>query len=236
MKIKKVAFSQGKKYYWKEGDLHTSNGLIKEKDMKKSKATSNKNKIFLISDANFLDNYDKIKRGPQIMTKKDIGTIITNLGIDKNSKVLEIGSGSGALTIYLANIAKEVTTYEIREDHEKIVKKNIESFGIKNVKQINKDASKEIKEKGFTAATIDVKEPWTVIDNVEKSLNSGSLIASYSPSINQVTLLLEKIKEKKNLIPIKTLETLEREWDTLKLHPKFQMLGHTAFITIIRKI
>ena len=238
MKIKKVLFHKGKKYYWKEGDLHTEFGLITEKDIEtKSKVQTHKGKDFIVFPASFLDNLEKIKRGPQIMTPKDIGEIIVRTGMNKDSKVLEIGAGSGALTSFMARIVKQVVSYEIRKDHVKIVEKNLKDLEINNVKLVNQDASEKITEKNFDIATIDVMEPWTVIHNVEKSLKQGGYIVSYSPSIPQIEMLIKEVKENKNLRVLKTLETIERPWDFKGkvIHPEFKISGHTAFLTFIRK-
>lgn len=237
MKIKKVLYTDEEKYYWKSGELHTSSGSIKEEDIKtKPKVKSNRNKLLTVIPANFLDNFEKIKRGPQTMTLKDMGEIIIRANINKNSNVLEIGTGSGALTCVLSQIANSVVSYEIREDHFKIAEKNIKELEIENVKLINKDASQGIEEKDFDAAVIDIKEPWLVINEVEKAVKSGSYIVSYSPSINQTDLLIKEALKNQNVIIIKTIEVIEREWDTKKMHPKMRMLGHTAFLTFIRKI
>ncbi|GIS45204.1 MAG: hypothetical protein Ct9H90mP17_0470 [Actinomycetota bacterium] len=42
-----------------------------------------------------------MKRGPQIIYPKDISQIVIEANISSSSKVLEIGTGSGALTLYL---------------------------------------------------------------------------------------------------------------------------------------
>lgn len=238
MKIKKVVYSEGNKFYWKAGDLHTQLGFITEEELKTKSRVTNKNKEFIITNASFLDNFEKIKRGPQIMLPKDIGPILTRTSLNKNSKVLEIGTGSGALTCCLAQFVKSVVSYEIREDHLKIAEKNLEDFEIKNVKLINKDATKGIKEKDFDSAIIDIKEPWLVIDEVEKSLKPGAYICSYSPSITQSDLLVKQAEKNTNLLVINTIEVIEREWDIQGrvVHPKMRMLGHTAFLTFIRKI
>jgi tRNA (adenine57-N1/adenine58-N1)-methyltransferase catalytic subunit len=239
MKIKKVLFHKGKKYYWKSGDLHTEHGLVTEKDVQtKSKVQFHKGKDFIVFPASFLDNMEKIKRGPQIMTPKDIGEIITRTGMNKESKVLEVGSGSGALTSFMARIVKQVVSYEIRKDHEKIVEKNLKDLEITNVKLVNADASEIIKEKNFDIATIDIAEPWTAINNIEKALNSGGYIVSYSPSISQVENLIKEVNKNSNLRVLKTLETIERPWDIngRVVRPEFRIMGHTAFLTFIRKI
>jgi len=236
MKFKKILYAKDRKFYWKEGDLHTQFGLVKENDIKsKSKAKSNKEIEFSIFDANITDQIDKIKRGPQVMLAKDIGFIIARTGINKDSKVLEIGTGSGKTTIFLASIAKQVISYEKRQDHFKLAKTNLKEFNFNNIKLINKDASEGIKEKNFDAAVIDVQEPWTLISNVENSLKSGSYIVSYCPSIPQITELIKSLKESK-LISI--TELIQRDWnfENRAIHPKFKMLGHTGFLVLLRKI
>ena len=42
-----------------------------------------------------------MRRGPQIIYPKDVGSIIVDGNIKNNSTVLEIGTGSGALTLFL---------------------------------------------------------------------------------------------------------------------------------------
>ena len=234
--FKKVLYAKDRKFYWKEGDLHTQFGLVKEEDIKtKTKTKSNKEIEFSITNPNITDLIEKIKRGPQVMLAKDIGFIIAKAGINKDSKVLEIGTGSGKTTIFLALMAKHVSSYEIREDHFRLAQKNLKEFNFKNIKLINKDASKGIREKNFDAAVIDVQEPWTLINNVEKSLKPGSYIVSYCPSIPQISELKDSLKDSK-LISI--TELIQRDWDfqDKAIHPKFKILGHTGFLVLLRKI
>src|SRR3989344_883909 len=118
--INKVLITrQGKKFYAKnDEDLHTQYGFMKKEDLGKAKdgdvLKSNTSKEFFIFSPSFIDLYRKIKRDAQIIPLKDIGVIIAETGINRESKVLDAGSGSGALACFLASIAKEVVTYEIR--------------------------------------------------------------------------------------------------------------------------
>ena len=52
--------------------------------------------------------FENIERGPQIITLKDAGIISAFTGISSGFRVVEAGSGSGALTSYLANLVKPV--------------------------------------------------------------------------------------------------------------------------------
>jgi len=114
----------------------------------------------------------------------------------------------------------------------------LKDFEIENVKLITQDASTEIEENDFDIATIDVKEPWTVLKNVSEALKSGGYIVSYSPSLTQSNQVIKEAKQNPDLIVLDTIETIERKWDITKLilHPQIRMIGHTAFLTFIRKI
>ena len=170
--IKKVLITkQGKKFYAKDfnQDLHTQYGFIKKDELNKAREggilKSNTNKEFFIFNPYFIDLYRKIKRDAQIIPLKDIGLIIAETGINKKSRILDAGSGSGALACFLAGIAKEVVTYEIREDFIEIVKKNIEFLRLKNIKIKKKDIYSEMEEKNIDVAVLDVPEPWDALEN-----------------------------------------------------------------------
>jgi len=101
-------------------DFHTKFGIIHKNDLKKkdgSKILSSNKKEFTILSPNFIDMYLRMSRLPQMPLLKDIGLIIAETGVNKGSKVVDCGGGSGGLACMLANVAKEVTTYEIREEH-----------------------------------------------------------------------------------------------------------------------
>lgn len=235
--IKKILFRLGKTYYWTEGDLHTNEGVVKEKDLKKNKSIvkSHTGKEFSVFNANFIDQLEKIKRGPAIMVKKDIGVILSNTGIDKNSIVLDAGTGCGVTSAFLAKFAKKVITYERNKEFFNLAKKNFEFLGIKNVKQKNADVYEGIPEKNLDLIAFDLPEPWNALKHAHKALKSGCFLTAYLPTIVQVKELVEK---NKGFLHHKTIEVIEREWhiEGKKIRPKNQMLGHTGFIVFLRKI
>src|SRR3989344_7539967 len=106
-------------------DYHMQFGFLSAKELKKIRSgaelLSNAGEAFWVFPATFLDQYNRIKRDAQIIPLKDMGAIIAQIGIGKNSIVIDAGSGSGAVACFLANIAKKVVSYEIREDFHKIV-------------------------------------------------------------------------------------------------------------------
>ena len=243
--IKKVLITRhGRKFYAKdlESDLHTQYGFVNKEDLKKSKEgdllKSNTEKEFFVFNPSFIDLYRKIKRDAQIIPLKDIGFIIAETGINKESKILDAGSGSGALACFLASIAKEVITYEIREDFIEIVKLNIEFLNLKNIKIRKKDIYEEIDDKNIDVAILDVPEPWKALDNCAKALKPGGFLASYSPSVPQVADFVNQLRKNENFVYLKTAEITEREWEVeeRKVRPKSTAIGHSGFLSFARKV
>lgn len=236
--IKKILFHEGRYYAWRSGDLHTNEGTIKESEIKKAKnkILSNINKEFKIFAPNFIDLMTKIKRGPQIITKKDIGFILTETGITKDSFVLDAGTGSGYLAFFLSQHAKKVISYEKREDHFKIAKQNQKELEIKNLIIKNKDINNGINEKNIDTIILDLPEPFRVVEHAYNSLKQGGFLIAYLPSIPQVEAFIKEAR--KNFTVIKITELLERNWTVADLivRPETQMLGHTAFLCLVRKI
>ncbi len=233
----------GRKFFVKdvEHDFHCQYGYVKANELKKAKAgdrlKTNTGNELLVAEPQFIDLYQKIKRGPQIIAPKDIGSIIAETGINKNCVVVDAGGGSGALCFFLANICKKVITYEVREDFVEILKKNKEFLSLKNITIKNKDIYNGIDEKKLDLITLDLPEPWKVIGHAEKALKPGGFLVSYSPSIPQVSDFAEAVK-KSELIVLKTKEVLERKWefDERKIRPYTKMLAHTGFLTFCRKV
>ena len=245
MEIKKVLITrQGRKFYAKSlsEDLHTQYGFVKKDDLKKSKEgamlKSNTEKEFFVFSPLFIDLYRKIKRDAQIIPLKDIGLIIAETGINKESKVLDAGSGSGALACFLAAIAKEVTTYEIREDFIEIVKSNIEFLGLKNVKIKNINIYDKIEDKNIDAIILDVPEPWNALESCSIALKAGGFLVSYSPSVPQVADFVNAVRKRESFIYLKTVEIIEREWEVeeRKVRPKSAGIGHSGFLSFARKV
>lgn len=241
---KKILITKkSKKFLVKDNskDFHSQYGLVKSKDLKKkdgSKIKTNTGKELTIFSPYFIDLYLRIKRDAQIIPLKDIGLIITETGIGKNSKVLDAGSGSGALALFLSHICKSVISYEIRKDFIKIVKENIEMLGLKNIKIKNKDIYKGISDKGFDVIILDVPSPWKAIDNAAKGLKPGGFLVSYSPTIPQVMDFVKCVNKSKEFVYLKTSEIIEREWEVeeRKVRPKSKGIGHSGFLSFVRRI
>jgi tRNA (adenine57-N1/adenine58-N1)-methyltransferase len=231
-KIGKIIISdEGETFYTRENEktFHTKFGTI---DTTKKEQTLRQQK-FYIFEPEFIDSYKRILRVAQMPPLKDVGMIIAETGINKETKIIESGAGSGGLTCFLAQIAKKITSYEIREDYYDVVNKNLAYLEIKNVALKNEDF-KKADEKEQDVLILDLPDPWNMLKTAEKVLKRGGFLVVYAPCITQTKQLVENAQD---FIHIKTIELIEREWhiEGEKVRPKSQGLMHSAFLTFMRK-
>jgi tRNA (adenine57-N1/adenine58-N1)-methyltransferase len=241
------------KYFFDENkndDLHTKEGLIKKEDILNCKNTQNIVKSnkggreFLVLEGNDLDSSEKIIRGPQIITNKDLGYIIARTRVNKNSKILEAGGGSGAATIFFANLVEKVKTFEVVKEHFEIIEKNLKRNEILNVELIHGDLYENIekeKENFYDLIFLDMPNPNKILETSLNSLKCGKYIVCYQPSISQIIEIVNFINEnKRNELYIEEISEINvRNWKvTNKIaRPNFRKeIDHTAFLVFIRKV
>ena len=184
----------------------------------------------------YLPSYlKKLKRGPAITIPKDAGLIISYTGVNKNSKILEIGTGSGFLTIQLARIAKQVITYEKNSSFSEIAQENFKTLGLKNIKLKNKNGLEEIKEKNQDLITIDISNAEEIAESAYNSLKEEGYLAAHCLSIEQSKKLV--LECKKYFKEVFMIENLVREYDVneLRTRPKHLGILHTAYLVFARR-
>ncbi|MBW3019448.1 methyltransferase domain-containing protein [Candidatus Woesearchaeota archaeon] len=221
-------------------DFQTAYGIISKKDLNAESGTivkTDRGKEFIVLDPGYTDEYKELKKLPQTVPLKDIGLIIAETGLDKNSTVVDAGLGSAALAISLARVCKKVTSYEIREDFIKQAKENIDRMGLTNITVKNENIS-GIKEKNLDLVTLDLGEPWKVVENAAKALKVGGYLVCYAINVPQVEEFVSAVKKNKQLFYEKTVEIIERQWqiEDRKVRPKTVAIGHSGFVTFARKI
>lgn len=240
---KEISVIKQKRFYVADltKDFSTQYGIISKKDLKKKSGSvvkSNIGKKFILLDADFLDEYKRIKRTSQIMTLKDIGYIISHTGINKNSRIVDAGTGCGGNAIYLAHICKEVVSYDINEENVKVAEENIKNLGMNNIKVKNKNIFSGIDETDVDLIVLDLPTPWNAIKSAEKGLRIGGYLVCYNPQITQIADFVNAINKNDNFIYEKTLELIERNWKIQGqiARPKSEGIGHTGFLTFVRRV
>ncbi len=183
------------------------------------------------------DFLNKAKRGPQVIMPKDLGMIVSITGCSPGWKVVDAGTGSGFLAVFLGNLGCKVFTYEKKEDFYKLAKGNVKSSGLKNIKIRNADITKGIKERNVDMITLDMKDSEKAVKHAFNSLKSGGWLVIYSLHIEQIQKVWKELR-KYEFGKVRILESLEREWQIEGLtftRPKTHMLAHTGFLTFVRK-
>jgi len=180
----------------------------------------------------------KLKRGPQIITPKDASLILAYTAIEPGSKVVDAGTGSGFLAIFLATYIKpgKVYTYENDGRFIKLARENIKASGLSKFIRLRKaDVTKGIKEKRVDLVTLDLKDAKKVIKHARKALNPGGWIVVYSPTIEHLVGTTKEIKKEK-FSEIKTVENIVREWKVDRTtRPKTMGLMHIGFLTFAKR-
>ena len=187
---------------------------------------------------NLLDILKELKRLPQIVTPKDASLILAYTGISPDSLIVDAGSGSGFLAIFLAYYCRKgnIVTYEKRPDFAKVVRNNVKLSGLKNIVAKEKDILEGIEEKNVDLITLDMKGAEEVIENAFHVLKPGGWLVVYSPYIEQVISVRMEI-EKLNFAEIKTVENIVREWRVGRhTLPEVSGVMHTGWLTFARKI
>jgi len=242
-------FNNSKKWLMKiskKESLHTHIGVIKHSDAigkeYGSKLTTNKDKYVYLLRPTMHDYVMKLQHGTQIVYPKDLGYIVARAGIGSGQKILEIGTGSGSLTSFIANIVKprgHVYTFDVNEDFMKIAEKNIKKAGVsKYITQHNLDlkTAKKLPLKDMDVALIDLGDPWTVIPQVRKMLKGSGSVFAICPTMNQLEKLTMSLVENE-FTDIESTEHILRTIEARegKTRHSFQGIGHTTYLCFARK-
>jgi len=224
--------------------LHTHRGYIKLDELigKKYGETikSHLNTDFIILKPTIRDYILKFTRKTQIIYPKDIALMIFYSGIGPGSRVVEAGTGTGALTSALAHYIRptgKVYSYEIREDFLLNAKKNLEKAGLINYVELKlKDITEGIDEENVDAVFLDLATPWLVVPHARKALAKWGTFVSFSPTIEQIVKTVKALREN-DFIAIECMECLMRRImvSPSGTRPESRMIGHTGYIIFARK-
>lgn len=183
-----------------------------------------------------------LHRGAQIVTPKDLAQILFLANVGPGATVAEAGAGSGAVTIALAFAVGppgHVTTYDRRTDFLAAARRNVERAGLLDrVTFRERDVAAEgLDVADVGSVVLDLPEPWAVVRSAWEVLRPGGYLVTYTPTYNQLERTVRALRERA-FDDVRALELLERE-----LHvgdggtrPAFDMLGHTGFLAVGRKV
>ena len=187
---------------------------------------------------------EKMGRGATIVYPKDAAAIVVWADIGPGNVVLEAGTGSGALTMFLARAVDpggRIVSVEQRTDHAERAQKLITGFFGEVPAHVDLrigDVEDAIDDIEPDRIVLDLPEPWRLVDKAVVRLTAGGLFCSYLPTVPQVQTLRSALNEARVFTSVNTFEVLIREWavEGRSVRPAHRMVGHTGFITVAKKV
>jgi len=180
----------------------------------------------------------KLKRGgPAITQPKDAGLVVAYTGIGRESRVIELGSGSGFMTVQLANVAKEVVSYEKRKEFLEIAKENVKRSGLKNVTFKHRDVFEGIDEKDGTWDLVlcDIPDSHKTVEMAHAALKKKGYLVGHCMQAEQAKAL--HLEAEKHFEEVFTIEGTVREYEVKEfgIRPKHFGLVYTAYLVFAQK-
>jgi tRNA (adenine57-N1/adenine58-N1)-methyltransferase len=226
-------------------ELQTHQGIIQHNDLIGlpwgSTAKSHLGKSFLFLEPTLRDILLHIQRKSQIIFPKDIGYILLRLSVGPGKKIIEAGTGSGALTTALAwaiGPDGKVFSYDRRSDMQELSKKNLSRVGLdKRVEFRVRELSEGFEEEDVDALFLDLPEPQKYLEAVRKALANGGTFGAILPTMNQVSELLEGLQDHQFGM-MDVCEILLRFYKTVpqRLRPVDRMVAHTGYLIFARPL
>lgn len=191
----------------------------------------------------FADYALKMKRGAQVVYPKDLGPILMYADVFPGSRVVEAGTGSGALTMALCRAVGaegRVVSYDTRPEHRDQAVKNIEGFfGAlpANLELREGDVAGMDDTERFDRCVLDLPEPWAPLGVLGRVLEPGGIVCTYLPTTIQVQELVLALAAH-DFLHLETFEVLRRGWHVTErsVRPDHRMVGHTGFLSVARRL
>ncbi|MCL2123900.1 MAG: tRNA (adenine-N1)-methyltransferase, partial [Desulfovibrionaceae bacterium] len=224
-------------------DWHSADGVLSMKDVAAidygGEVRTSLGLPLRLYEPGLYDLVKSIKRQTQIIYPKDIAHICLRLGAGPGRRVLEAGSGSGALTLALSwfcGTDGEVHSCEAREDFHKLARRNLSWAGLgDNVTLYHRDIAEGFPVQGADALFLDMRTPWEHLRHVPQALRPGAQLGFLLPTVEQVSALLRGL-EQGPYDDVEVCELLLRRWKPLadRLRPDDRMIAHTGFLVFCR--
>ena len=183
----------------------------------------------------------RVKRRSQIIYPKEIGMILLKLDLTDGRRVVEAGTGSGALTTAMAWAVRpngHVYSFDLREDMLAGARRNLEANDLAPYVTLQQaDATQPLPVSGADALFLDVREPQDCLEPACAALAPGGFFGALVPTTNQVSDLLWALRAYP-FTDVEVLEILLRGYKPVpaRLRPQDRMIGHTGYLVFARKI
>jgi len=162
-----VRMEKGKSFHTHKGFVQLDDLIGKEYG---TRIASSMGVEFVVLRPTLRDYIFKIQRKTQIMYPKDIALVLMFSDAGPSSRVVEAGTGAGALTSALAFYVKptgRVYSYEVRKEFIEVASKNLQRAALSEYVELkNKDITQGIDETDVDAVVLDMATPWLVVPHL----------------------------------------------------------------------
>ena len=226
-------------------ELHTHHGVLAHDSLLEASwgatITTRMGRPMLLLRPSIDDIIRQVKRTTQIVYPKDAGYILMKMGVCAGSRVVEAGTGSGAMTIVFAlavGSSGHVCSYEIRADARNLAEKNVTELGLADRVTLNlRDIATGFNETDADALFLDLPNPWDYVAQTHSALVGSGFLANILPTTNQVSRFLSAL-EGGGFGMIEVEEILLRGYKAKadRLRPMDRMVAHTGFLVFARAL
>lgn len=171
-----------------------------------------------------------MKRGPAITYPKDACTMLMMMDVNEGDHVLESGSGSGAMSLFLSRAvgsSGSVLSVEVRADHHRRAELNYEQWRSSwKLRRGNEwpdnvrfhlgdliNAGPLLAGRSFNSVALDMINPHLVLPTIVPHLHTGGVCAIYQANITQIIELMEGLRcFALPLVCERVIEVQYRDW------------------------
>jgi tRNA (adenine57-N1/adenine58-N1)-methyltransferase catalytic subunit len=226
--------------------IHIRNGTIAADDLiggpDGREVENSSGEPFLVLRPTYAELIPNLPRRAQVIYPKDVGIILLWGDIAPGLRVLEAGTGPGALTMALLRAVGptgRLISYEIREDFAALGRANVQQFHGAAPQWTLKlaDVFSGIEERDLDRMVLDLAEPWRLLPDAYTALAPGAVLIVYVPTVLQVKQFVDQARCA-GFGAVQVTETLLRPWHVrgLSIRPTHRMVAHTGFVITSRRL
>lgn len=184
------------------------------------------------------------RRQTQPIYPKDLGAILVAADLYPGARVLEAGTGTGALTMAAVRAVGErgdVVSYEAREEFLEAARRAIvETMGTlpSNLHLKLGDVYAGVEERDMDRVLLDLPEPWQAAPAAKTALRPGGIVFAHCPNVSQVQRFFDCLRELRGFGMLEAFELLQRGWTVRgrSMRPSHRMVAHTGFLCFARRL
>ena len=184
------------------------------------------------------------RRQAQPIYPKDLGAILVAADLYPGARVLEAGTGTGALTLAAWRAVGPgglVVSYEAREEFLEAARQGIaDILGTipPNLELKVGDVYLGVEERGMDRVLLDLPEPWQAAQVARDALRPGGIVFAHCPNVSQVQRFFDCLRELRGFGMLEAFELLQRGWTVRgrSMRPSHRMVAHTGFLCFARRL